>query len=91
MILAEDEVQAGVGHAGTMVLGDGSRREPRSPTSSRSTTTSWSSEITPNRPDCLGVYGVAREVHAVTGAAARPAAVGRRPRRGRPSGPRPPA
>ena len=24
-------------------------------------------EITPNRPDCLGVYGVAREVHAVTG------------------------
>ena len=25
-------------------------------------------EITPNRPDCLGVYGVAREVHAVTGA-----------------------
>ena len=25
-------------------------------------------EITPNRPDCLGVYGVAREVHAITGA-----------------------
>ena len=25
-------------------------------------------EITPNRPDCLGVYGVAREVHAATGA-----------------------
>ncbi len=25
-------------------------------------------EITPNRPDCLAVYGVAREVHAVTGA-----------------------
>ncbi len=24
-------------------------------------------EITPNRPDCLGVHGVAREVHAVTG------------------------
>ena len=24
-------------------------------------------EITPNRPDCLGVYGVAREVHAATG------------------------
>ena len=23
-------------------------------------------EITPNRPDCLGVYGVAREVHAAT-------------------------
>ena len=24
-------------------------------------------EITPNRPDCLGVYGVARELHAATG------------------------
>jgi phenylalanyl-tRNA synthetase beta chain len=25
-------------------------------------------EITPNRPDCLGIYGVARELHAATGA-----------------------
>jgi phenylalanyl-tRNA synthetase beta chain len=25
-------------------------------------------EVTPNRSDCLGVFGVAREVHAVTGA-----------------------
>src|SRR3954447_17314808 len=25
-------------------------------------------EITPNRPDCVGVYGVARELHAATGA-----------------------
>ncbi len=25
-------------------------------------------EITPNRPDCLGVYGVARELHAATAA-----------------------
>jgi phenylalanyl-tRNA synthetase beta chain len=25
-------------------------------------------EITPNRPDCLGIYGVAREAHAATGA-----------------------
>jgi phenylalanyl-tRNA synthetase beta chain len=25
-------------------------------------------EVTPNRPDCLGVYGVAREVHAISGA-----------------------
>ena len=29
-------------------------------------------EITPNRPDCLGVYGVAREVHAATGAPLAP-------------------
>jgi phenylalanyl-tRNA synthetase beta chain len=26
-------------------------------------------EITPNRPDCLGVFGVARELHAASGAA----------------------
>jgi phenylalanyl-tRNA synthetase beta chain len=30
-------------------------------------------EITPNRPDCLGVYGIAREVHAATGAELKPA------------------
>ncbi|MEA2215376.1 MAG: phenylalanyl-tRNA synthetase beta chain [Solirubrobacteraceae bacterium] len=30
-------------------------------------------EITPNRPDCLGIYGVARELHAATGAALAPA------------------
>ncbi|MGE3140319.1 MAG: phenylalanine--tRNA ligase subunit beta [Thermoleophilia bacterium] len=29
-------------------------------------------EITSNRPDCLAVYGVAREVHAVTGAPLAP-------------------
>ena len=29
-------------------------------------------EITPNRPDCLGIYGVARETHAATGAPLRP-------------------
>ncbi len=29
-------------------------------------------EITPNRPDCLAVYGVAREVHAVTEAPLAP-------------------
>jgi phenylalanyl-tRNA synthetase beta chain len=30
-------------------------------------------EITPNRPDCLGVYGLAREIHAATGAPLAPA------------------
>ena len=29
-------------------------------------------EITPNRPDCLGIYGVARELHAATGAPLAP-------------------
>jgi phenylalanyl-tRNA synthetase beta chain len=36
-------------------------------------------EITPNRPDCLGVYGVARELHAATGAALAPAPWGEDP------------
>jgi phenylalanyl-tRNA synthetase beta chain len=30
-------------------------------------------EVTPNRVDCLGIYGVAREVHAITGAPLAPA------------------
>jgi phenylalanyl-tRNA synthetase beta chain len=30
-------------------------------------------EITPNRPDCLGIYGLAREVHAATDAPLAPA------------------
>ena len=29
-------------------------------------------EITPNRPDCLGLYGIAREVHAITAAELAP-------------------
>jgi phenylalanyl-tRNA synthetase beta chain len=29
-------------------------------------------EVTPNRTDCFGVHGVAREVHAITGAALAP-------------------
>ena len=29
-------------------------------------------EITPNRPDCLGIYGIAREVHAATDAPLAP-------------------
>jgi phenylalanyl-tRNA synthetase beta chain len=36
-------------------------------------------EITPNRPDCLGVYGVARELHAATGTPLAPAPWGEGP------------
>ncbi len=68
MILAEDEVSAGTGHAGTMVLAD--ELVPGTPLSDVLAIHDdvLELEITPNRPDCLGVYGVAREVHAVTGA-----------------------
>src|SRR3954451_20192339 len=72
MILAEDEVGIGTLHEGIMVLDDdllpGTPLEDVLPLSSDV----LELEITPNRPDCLAVYGVAREVHAATGAALGP-------------------
>ncbi|HWI08391.1 MAG TPA: hypothetical protein VNT54_12860, partial [Solirubrobacteraceae bacterium] len=72
MILAEDEVGIGSDHAGTMVLEDG--LEPGMPLAGLLpiSTDVLELEITPNRPDCLGVYGVARETHAATGAPLAP-------------------
>jgi phenylalanyl-tRNA synthetase beta chain len=68
MILAEDEVGIGTLHDGIMVLDDdlvpGTPLEEVLPLS----TDVLELEITPNRPDCLSIYGVAREVHAATGA-----------------------
>ena len=73
MILAEDEVAIGTEHAGIMVLEDdglvpGTPLQGVLPIS----TDVLELEITPNRPDCLAIYGVAREAHAATGAALRP-------------------
>jgi phenylalanyl-tRNA synthetase beta chain len=69
MILAEDEVGIGEDHFGIMVLdGDVPVGEPLSehlPIADEV----LELEITPNRPDLMGVYGVARDLHAVTGAA----------------------
>src|SRR3954468_9105839 len=72
MILAEDEVAIGTDHAGTMELAQGP--VPGTPLIEilPIQTDVLDLEITPNRPDCLGVYGVAREVHAATGAELRP-------------------
>jgi phenylalanyl-tRNA synthetase beta chain len=66
MILAEDEVGIGEDHAGIMVL------EPGLPVGAPLSEylpivdDVLELEITPNRPDTLGVYGVARDLHAVT-------------------------
>jgi phenylalanyl-tRNA synthetase beta chain len=72
MILAEDELAIGIDHDGIMVLDDvlaaGTPLAGVLPISTDVLTL----EITPNRPDCLGVYGVARETHAATGAALAP-------------------
>jgi phenylalanyl-tRNA synthetase beta chain len=69
MILAEDELAIGTEHAGTMVLDDGAL-EPGTPLKDvlPIATEVLDLEINANRPDCLAVYGVAREVHAATGA-----------------------
>jgi phenylalanyl-tRNA synthetase beta chain len=72
MILAEDELAIGQDHGGILVLEDGPA--PGTPLTELLpvSTDVLELEITPNRPDCLGVYGVAREVHAATGAALGP-------------------
>ncbi len=79
MILAEDELALGTDHEGILVLnpGDGLAQmgpDPGAPLDSLMpfATEVLVLEITPNRPDCLGVYGIAREVHAATGAALNP-------------------
>src|SRR4051794_30341422 len=72
MILAEDELGIGSDHAGIIVL-DGEVR-PGTPLAEvlPIATDVLELEITPNRPDCLSIYGVAREVHAATGAPLTP-------------------
>ena len=73
MILAEDELAIGTDHAGIMVL-EPNGLAPGTPleTVLPIATDVLELEITSNRPDCLGVYGVAREVHAATGAPLAP-------------------
>ena len=68
MILAEDEVGISEEHSETMVLdGDLKPGEPLAPHLPIADEV-IELEITPNRPDCLAIYGIARELHAATGA-----------------------
>jgi phenylalanyl-tRNA synthetase beta chain len=68
MILAEDEVGIGGDHAGTMELDEslpvGAPLAEHLPIADEVIEI----EITPNRPDAMAVYGVARDLHAVTAA-----------------------
>ncbi|HZI92348.1 MAG TPA: phenylalanine--tRNA ligase subunit beta [Thermoleophilaceae bacterium] len=68
MILAEDEVGLGPDHDGIMVLPDGLQAGAPLQDALPIADEVLELEITPNRPDCLAIYGVAREVHAATGA-----------------------
>jgi phenylalanyl-tRNA synthetase beta chain len=73
MIVSERELQLSEDHLGIMVLEDGIA--PGTPLADvvQISTDVLVLEITPNRPDCLGIYGVAREVAATTGAQLKPA------------------
>jgi phenylalanyl-tRNA synthetase beta chain len=73
MILAEDELAIGTDHDGILVLEEDGLA-PGTPLQGLIPfqTDVLELEVTPNRPDCLGVYGVAREVHAATGAPLSP-------------------
>ena len=76
--LAEAELESGTGGEGILVLDDvfpDGRFAPGTPLAEvlPLSTDVLELEITPNRPDCLGVYGVARELHAATGAPLRAA------------------
>jgi phenylalanyl-tRNA synthetase beta chain len=66
MILAEDEVGISEDHSEIMVLDGGA--SPGEPLTGHLPIADevLELEITPNRPDCLAIYGVAREVHAIT-------------------------
>ncbi|MFL5886252.1 MAG: YtpR family tRNA-binding protein, partial [Thermoleophilaceae bacterium] len=69
MILAEDEVGVGEDHGGIMVLSDDLPAGAPLGEHIQIADEVLDLAVAPNRPDCLGVYGVAREVHAVTRAA----------------------
>ncbi len=72
MILAEDEVGISTEHAGIMVLDEalpaGAKLSEHVPIADDV----LELEVTPNRPDVMGVYGVARDLHAVTAAPLAP-------------------
>ncbi|HEY0632099.1 MAG TPA: phenylalanine--tRNA ligase subunit beta [Thermoleophilaceae bacterium] len=76
MILAEDEVGVGEDHDGIMVLGESDNGGP-APGTPLIDALQIQDEvldlaIAPNRPDCLAVYGIARELHALTAAPLAP-------------------
>jgi phenylalanyl-tRNA synthetase beta chain len=72
MILSAAELALGDDAGGIMVLPDGIA--PGTPLAEALplAETVLELEITSNRPDCLAVWGVAREIHAVTGAPLTP-------------------
>jgi len=67
MLLAEDEMQLTDDHTGIMILSPD--LEPGAQLSSTQQLEDWVFDIniTPNRPDCASIIGIAREIAALTG------------------------
>ena len=77
MILAENELRSAPTGGGIMVLDEPMLDAELAPGTPLEDVLAIAMdvlelEITPNRPDCLGVFGVARELHAATGAPLAP-------------------
>jgi phenylalanyl-tRNA synthetase beta chain len=72
MILAEDELAIGLDHNGIMVLEEDLQEGTPLADVLPIATDVLELAITSNRPDCLSIYGSAREVHAATGAPLAP-------------------
>jgi len=68
MILAADELGIGEDHSGIMVLDEAIAAGTPLAEVVPLAEPVLEIEVTPNRVDCFGVHGVAREVHAITGA-----------------------
>ncbi len=68
MILAADELELGDDHEGIMELDPGLAAGTPLAEVLPIGEPVLEIEVTPNRSDCFGVHGVAREVHAITGA-----------------------
>ena len=71
MILSEPELELGPDADGILVLSEaGGAPAPGTPLAEVLPLgeTVLELEVTPNRTDCFGVFGIAREVHAITGA-----------------------
>ena len=69
MVCSERELAIGDNHTGILVLPDDA--PAGAPLSDYLGDVVFDLEVTPNRPDCLSVLGVAREVAALTGATLR--------------------
>ncbi len=72
MILSARELEVGEDHDGILVLDDGLAAGAPLAQALPLAEPVLEIEVTPNRVDCFGVYGVAREVHAITGAPLAP-------------------